>query len=269
VAALAVMFSTVAAAAEPEKVVLTEKNLIVLRGQVTSQSTAKIAQQILSSQEEDLYLYISSPGGSILAGQSLIYAMQTSGKRVHCIASVAISMAYAITQGCTSRLVMPHSIMMQHVASYGLEGQDPNNRTFLKFLTDMIDELEETQAARMGLKVEDFKAKTRNDWWMYGAAAVKNNAADKLAAVSCSKELAAKTYKENIQVFIFSINVTWSACPLIEGPVAVGGGEDGPRRDGLVPDAKSLEKLKEAVDNLNTYKAIDSKFRQAMGQDAE
>jgi len=260
---LTAMFSVVSFGAP--KVVLTEKNLVVLRGSVTSESVAKISHQILSSPEKELYLYISSPGGSVIAGQSLIYAIQTSGKKIHCVVSVGISMAFSITQGCTTRLVMPHSIMMQHVASYGLEGQDPNNRTFLKFLTDMLEEMDKAQAERLGLSLKVFKEKTRDDWWLYGTSAVKNKAADSVAEVSCSRELAQKTYREKIRVFVFSVDVEWSACPLIEGPLKVGSdAEERARRDGATPDLETLLKIRKIIENLNTYEVIEKKFRKNM-----
>ena len=204
-----------------QKISLNEDNLVVLRGEVTSESVANVSKQILSSSKDELYLFISSPGGSIMAGQSLMYAISTSGKKINCIVSFGASMAFAIFQSCHKRYVLPHSVLMQHVASYGIQGQDPNNRSQLKLLTEVIDSLDSFQAKRLKMSVADFKSKTRDDWWLYGQSSVENKAADAVVAVSCSKELAQKTYKEKITVFIFAVNVEWSSCPLIESPLKV------------------------------------------------
>lgn len=241
------------------KISLSEKNLVVLRGEVSSESVAKLSQQIIASEEKEIYLYISSPGGSILAGESLIYAMRTSGKKINCIVSVGISMAFAIAQGCDKRYVMPHSIMMQHVASYGIQGQDPNNRSMFKFTTEMIEELDRAQAKRLNMPLSEFKAKTRDDWWMYGENSVKNGAADAVAEVSCSRELAQKTYKEKIRVFIFTVDVEWSACPLIESPLKVELAES----KNIAPSKKEHSKIQNVIKNLNTYEIVDARFRKS------
>lgn len=248
-----------------QKVSLNEDNLVVMRGEVTSESVARVSKQILSSSKDELYLFISSPGGSIVAGQSLMYAISTSGKKVNCIVSFGASMAFAIFQSCHKRYVMPHSILMQHVASYQIQGQDPNNRSQLKFLTEMIDDLDSFQAKRLNMPVADFKSKTRDDWWLYGQSSVENKAADAVVAVSCSRELAQKTYKEKITVFVFVVDVEWSSCPLIESPLKVEASQfDGtPIKSFKNFNPKHVKKLKQFIKNLNSQKVINDKLNKS------
>lgn len=236
-----------------ERVELNDSNLVVLRGEVSSASVAKVSHQILSNPNKEVVLYINSPGGSILAGAQLIYAMKSSGKSITCITSVGASMAFAITQACNKRLVMPHSILMQHVASYGLDGQDPNNRSMVKFLVDMIDELQEWQAKRIGISKKDFVAITRDDWWLYGQKAINANAADEMVEVTCSQSLSQRTIDETIRVFVFNVKVKWSGCPLVEAPLSV----ELDNKE-AVQDRKTRQEIERVIDSLDARQYIES-----------
>jgi ATP-dependent Clp protease protease subunit len=205
----------------PESITLTSKNTIVLRGEVNSKSIGKVLYDINSSSEKELFLFISSPGGSIFAGNQLVQAIKSSDKKITCIANVAISMAFVILQACETRVSTPVSVTMQHVASYGVSGDSPNNVSMLKFIESMLKEMNEEQAKRIGLPYKKFQAKTRNDWWLYGSSIVKNNVTDGISKVVCSKELTETVIKDTVRVFIFSIKVEFSGCPLIEYPLKV------------------------------------------------
>lgn len=205
---------------------LTKDNTIVLRGEVDSKSVGSVVLKLAESDQKELYLFITSPGGSMVDGNQLVYALKNTDKKVTCIASVAASMAFIILQACHDRVILPHSILMQHVASYSLEGDAPNNASRVEFIQQMIDQLDADQAKRLGLSVKEFRAKTRNDWWLFGENAIKAKAADRSESVTCSEELAKERVKEVYQVFIFRIAVEWSACPLIEYPVSVGTDKD-------------------------------------------
>jgi len=204
------------------KLVLDGTNAVVLRGEVTGESVAKLSTQILESKGDKLNLYISSPGGSIVAGIQLINVMRSSGKKINCVASIAASMAFVILQACDTRQVMESSIVMQHVASYSLEGQAPNNLSRVKFIHGMVRQLDEAQAKRIGLSLAEFRKKTRNDWWLFGSDSVKNNVADEMTQVTCTPELARKRVVEKFTVFIFKVKVVYSGCPVIEEPLEVG-----------------------------------------------
>lgn len=210
-----------AAESSPKRIILDEKNTIVLRGEVTPESTAKVAADLLSHPDKTVYLYISSPGGSVEAGLALIDIIKNSGKNVKCIAGFAASMAFAILQVCDERLVLERSVLMQHVPSYGLEGEAPNNLSMVQFITRMTKKLDEDQAKRIGMTVEAFRAKIRDDWWLFGSEAVESNVADSVVAASCSPSTTKRREKETIRTPAWTAEVEWSGCPLIEVPVKI------------------------------------------------
>lgn len=204
-----------------QHITLTKENTVVLRGEVTSQSVDKALNAILQNSSPNIYLYISSPGGSIMAGVHFIDKLRSSGKNVTCIADIAASMAFVILQSCDTRYVLDSSLIMQHVASYGLEGEAPKNWKLVQMIHRMLDVLDKSQADRLKLSLNEFRSKTRDDWWLLGGDAVTARAADETVEVSCNSELLRSRVKEEIPVFIFKVDVTWYGCPLHRAPEKV------------------------------------------------
>jgi len=228
-------------------IVFTPTNTLVLRGEVNATSANKLIHSILTSPEKDLYLFIDSPGGSIFAGLRLIEAIKASDKNIICVANTAISMAFAILQGCDERLIVEDAVLMQHMASYGVEGQEPNNYTFAGFIHRMVKGLDKQQADRIGLSENEFYSKIRDDWWLWDNEAIQANAADGKVSVTCSPELLKRYTTETFQVFIFTIKLKFSACPLIPGPIEGGN---------LPEDAKKTPGVKTELNRiLETYNA--------------
>lgn len=204
-----------------ENLSLKEGEFILLKGKIDDVSTSKAAAEILSSKSDNIIMVISSNGGSILAGMQLIQIMKDSGKNIKCVATTAISMAFVIFQACNERIVVESSILMQHVASMKTGGDFPNVLSLITFLKNMINKMEVLQADRLGIPVNDFLSKTRNDWWLLGEDAVSEKAADKLVSVTCDSSLASKKIIKKVQFLFASVEVTYSSCPLIESPIEV------------------------------------------------
>lgn len=201
---------------------LTKGNVVVLRGEVGQAGIAELMVRMNQLKDETVVLYINSPGGSVLAGMDLIQHMKNSDKKIVCVADMAISMAFAILQGCHERIVLDGSILMQHQASMsGIEGQVENLKTSMNFNFDLIERVETLQAKRIGISTEEMKKRIAHDWWLSGEQAVKMNVADKLRGVKCSKELWDEKVVETVMTFFGPIKLTFSSCPLAKGILAV------------------------------------------------
>jgi ATP-dependent protease ClpP protease subunit len=211
---------TLSATSEPAKhVQLTPGNVISIVGPISAQTEATFAKELFSKDFDDVYVFLDSPGGSIIAGNGIISAMKSSGKKVTCIAKFAASMAFVILQSCDNRYVTEDSIIMQHVASYGLRGQAPNNVSFLNFLEKMTKTIDERQAARIGLSYVDFKKVTRDDLWLFGSDAIDFGAADATVNVTCSARLVKSRKKVTVRSMFGSSTFTFSGCPLVGAPL--------------------------------------------------
>lgn len=206
------------ASSYPPGTVVLDKNTLVLEGIVNDESVDVLIKSITTSNKKTLTLFINSPGGMITAGYRLINAMKASGKKITCLADNADSMAFAIFEvGCSVRDVMEASEIMQHAGSFGLPPQDSNKQfNLVELIRREFKKLEADQAVKMHMNVEDFHNKTVTDWWMYGAEAVVNQAADNTVLAICTPELINKTHVENRQVIMFNIKVEVSNCPLIK-----------------------------------------------------
>lgn len=250
VAMLTIVLVSTAAPARADTIALEKDNTFVIRGEVTGAGMNKLSHQILESKADKVYLFIDSPGGSIFAGLKFMEAVKATDKKVICVANTAISMAFAIFQGiCSERLIMENAVLMQHVASYGLEGQEPNNFTFSKFLHSMAVALYAGQAKRMGMSYNDFYGKIRDDWWMWGDEAIANNAADRVVSVKCSKDMLSSYSTETINVLFFTIKLKFSNCPLISGPAGVSAPEEASKNPAF---PKALADALEAYNSRST-----------------
>ena len=205
-----------------QRVTLTSDNTIVIRTPIDGESVAKFLDAFYTSKADPLYVFVNSPGGSVDDGFKIVEALRATKKNVVCIASFAASMAFSIMEACPTRLVTEHAIMMQHVGSYGLKGQAPNNNSMNAFAQRLFESLEKGDAARMGLKLPMFQAKIRDDWWMLGDEAVDNNAADDVAQVLCTAAMTAKHQDVVFNTLFGAITATYSGCPLASDPLAVG-----------------------------------------------
>ena len=221
--ALVVGSFSVTTTMQAETIKLSTSNTIILRGEVNDTSIGAVVRQLMLTDKHHLYLYITSPGGNILAGNRLVGFLDKTDKKVTCIADFAASMAFIIFQHCSERIVMSDSLIMSHEASLGASGELPNFLSWVRLLEGIVKSTEEGTAAKLGLSHKDYKAKIANDWWMYGNAAVEENAADDRAQVLCTKKLTNRRDTQIVRGRFGNIELKWSGCPLIAYPVSING----------------------------------------------
>jgi len=245
------MLSSLAFAAKDDKkkddslITLDVGNVIVMRGTVNDATVGNVVRQLLLTDQDDVYLYITSPGGSIMSGDRLVEFLKKTDKNVTCIADYAASMAFTILQHCHKRFIMGDSLMMQHEAWLMAYGEYPNFLSWVKLISTVIDKVENSTATRMHMPMAEYKKKIANDWWMYGKQGLKQKAADKLVRVICSKKLTKKIRKQTVRGWWQNSTLTWSGCPLIAHPLTINGDE-------FIPHAKPKDSEEElsAVDML-------------------
>jgi len=205
---------------------LNSRNLITIRGPIQGSSSTN---WISAFNDRDLdidtmYIYISSPGGSVLEGTKLIdqiKTLQLSGVQVVCVADFAASMAFVILQACPQRYALPSSILMQHQMSIGLKGPLENVENYLEFIHSVDNDLDKMQASRMNMTELEFRNKVMNDWWIAGHQAKEVNAVDDLVMVKCSKELMPKREKINVRTMFGTVEIIFSKCPIAREPLDI------------------------------------------------
>ena len=150
------------------------KDCIVFLGAEVNDVTASlVVSQLLFLESEDpgkdIQLYINSPGGSVSAGMAIYDTMQFIKCDVSTICmGMAASMGAFLLSGGTpgKRLALPHSTIMIHQPSGGVQGQ----ATEIQIVADRIqytkNMLNQILAANTGQPLEKIALDTERDFYM-------------------------------------------------------------------------------------------------------
>ena len=218
---------TTSFAANKTALTLDKANAVMLIEEVDSMSVSHVISQILENKSPEIILYIRSPGGSVIDGAQLVNFISHSDKKITCVVDFAASMAFAITQACTTRYVLETGVLMQHMAAYSLEMMPaPNAHSFSAFVESIIKNTFQLQANRLGMSLEAFYAKTRDDWWLYGKQALDQHVVDGVVYVKCSQELLSSEIRINVMSTLGPVEVVFNGCPLITAPKSIGFGKN-------------------------------------------
>jgi len=204
---------------------LNKNNTLIFREDYNPVSVAKLQKEMLSKVSggaKHIFLALDTPGGDIRAGNSLNSLAQGLGIKVDTITIFAASMGFGTAQSLGTRYIQPHGVMMAHRARVGgVDGQIPGEfLTAAGMLLDLVYGMERSNAARLGLTFEDYTALVKDEYWVTGADAVKQGAADKVANIRCASDLLG-TSEQIINLGFFTVKVIYSDCPAIEGPLDV------------------------------------------------
>lgn len=245
--------STKAAASSGNRITLTKDNTAVLFGVVDSTSVSDVIQQITKLDSTlksgyPIYLFLYTPGGSIQDGLELQEFIKTVNRPVHTITSFAASMGFQIAQNSGNRYILSTGVLMSHKAAGGFEGEfgDGNSQIDSRYGLWMarILELDNQTVARTKGKqtLKSYRSAYQNELWLTGAQAVKGGYADRVVEVGCSAELSKEENKrkQTFQVFIFTVHVTFSGCPMNTTPLSVE--VDLPTNKGVMSHSEFLKK---------------------------
>ena len=203
---------------------LKKDNFVSLRETIDQDVSSRLLVKLnnIETKHDIIYLYINSPGGDVIAGLEIINyikSLQKRSKQIICISHNAMSMAFAIFQYCSQRYILYSSTLMQHQMSLKVQGKlyDINSR--MSYLNTLENKLNQDQASRLGMSVQNFTNLIQNDWWLYSEDIIKYKAADKIVSLYCSFD----NYDETIlvQTLFGDVQVKYSACPLINYPIHI------------------------------------------------
>jgi len=207
--------------------VLSKKNTIVFRNVVTDRSASATARKALElsnaldDSKTPLYLFLDTPGGSIMAGMDLINTLKALPREVKTVSNFAASMGFQIAQNLGDRYVTPTGVMMSHRAYMGLEGQTPGEfESRQKLWKGILRQMDQTVADRMKLDFDTYRAMIKDELWVSGQEAIEKNVADKVILVTCDNSLKG-TYTETIMTIFGNVKLQWSECPLIAFPISI------------------------------------------------
>lgn len=119
--AASLVLSTTASAAYPSTLILEKERTVELVGEVMGAEALSITNSIMSKVDgsgKPIYMFINSPGGSMLIGQFILNAMDVAkqrGHRIVCgVGSLAASMAFSIFANCDARYALSGAQLLFH-----------------------------------------------------------------------------------------------------------------------------------------------------------
>lgn len=166
-----------------QKLNIVNDRTVYIYGEINGSHGPEIATKILSlgDSKEPMYVFINSPGGSVLVGATIISAIEAAKGPVNTICvQLCASMAAMIHQYGTQRLVMGHSILMFHPASGGgPDGEVDKQFSELNFFKRFIGKMEANAASRAKITYKEYKYLSGTELWLDSEDAVSSNFADK------------------------------------------------------------------------------------------
>ena len=154
---------------------LLKERVIFLVGPVNDASANLVVAQMLfleaENPDQDIHLYINSPGGSVTAGMSIYDTMNFIKPDVStlCLGQAASMGAMLLTAGAhDKRFALPHSRVMIHqpLISGGLGGQASDIEIHARELLKMKATLNELLAKHTGQPLEKIERDTDRDNFM-------------------------------------------------------------------------------------------------------
>ena len=165
---------------------LLKDRIIILNGEINDDSSNIVVAQLLyldSLNNEDISIYINSPGGSITSGMAIYDTMNfvKSDVSTICIGMSASMAAFILACGAKGkRYILPNSEVMIHQPLGGTQGQ----ATDIKIATDRImklkNRLNSILAKQTGKSLKKITNDTERDNFMNSNEALKYGLVDKI-----------------------------------------------------------------------------------------
>ena len=152
---------------------LLRERIVFLGQQVDSEVANLIVAQLLyleaEDPEKDIYLYINSPGGSVMAGLGIFDAMNHVRPDICtiCVGLAASMGAFLLSAGTKGkRMSLPHSRIMIHQPLGGAQGQAADIEIQAKEILYHKQRLNEWLAKHTGQPLERIERDTDRDFFM-------------------------------------------------------------------------------------------------------
>jgi ATP-dependent Clp protease, protease subunit len=142
--------------------------------QIANLITAQLLFLESSDPKKDIIMYINSPGGSVYAGLGIYDTMQYINPDVAtCCTGLAASMsAVLLAAGATKkRSGLPHSRIMIHQPSSGMQGTSRDMEISLKQTIEVREDLYKILAKHSGKDYATIEKDSDRDYWMRAAEA--------------------------------------------------------------------------------------------------
>ena len=165
---------------------LLKNRIILLSGEINDACSSSIIAQLLyldSISNEDISLYINSPGGSVSAGMAIYDTMNfiKSDVATICVGMAASMGAFLLSSGQKGkRSALPSSEIMIHQPLGGAQGQASDIKIQAEHILALKKKLNSVLAANTGKPIEQIEKDTDRDNYLTAEDALGYGLIDKI-----------------------------------------------------------------------------------------
>ena len=165
---------------------LLKDRIIILNGEINDNTANIIVAQLLyldSESNEDINLYINSPGGSITSGMAIYDTMNFIKSKVStiCIGMAASMAAFLLSSGEKGkRMALPNSEVMIHQPLGGAQGQATEIKIAAERILKLKHKLNKILSQNTGKPLEKIELDTERDYFLSAKEAKNYGLIDKI-----------------------------------------------------------------------------------------
>lgn len=163
---------------------LEDSRIIFINGEITSDLANAVIAQLLyldSLNNEDISIYINSPGGSVTDGLAIIDTMELIKSNVNTVAiGTAASMAAVILACGEKRSCLKNTKMMLHQVYFGVQGTYSDAKVAYENAVKTKDQLLRILSKACNKTVKQLEKDCDRDYWLDSKEALNYGLIDEI-----------------------------------------------------------------------------------------
>lgn len=165
---------------------LLKDRIVFLSGEINDEVANLIVSELLylnSLNNEDIYLYINSPGGSVTAGMAIYDTMNfiTCDVSTICVGMCASMAAFLLSSGAKGkRVCLKNGEVMIHQPLGGVQGQATEIKIHAERIIKLKKKLNKILASNTGKDIKKIERDTERDYYLDSEEALEYGLVDKV-----------------------------------------------------------------------------------------
>ncbi len=165
---------------------LLKDRIVFLSGEINDEVASLIVSELLylnSLNNEDIYLYINSPGGSVTAGMAIYDTMNFIKCDVStiCVGMCASMAAFLLSSGAKGkRVCLKNGEVMIHQPLGGVQGQATEIKIHAERIIKLKEKLNNILASNTGKDIKVIERDTERDYYLDSEEALEYGLVDKV-----------------------------------------------------------------------------------------
>jgi len=170
---------------------LLKDRIVILNGEINDNTANVIVAELLyldSLSNDDISLYINSPGGSITSGMAIYDTMNfiKSDVSTICVGMAASMAAFILSVGKKGkRFILPNAEVMIHQPLGGVQGQATEIKIAAERILKLKEKLNRILSEKTGKNIEVIDKDTERDYFMDSNEALNYGIVDKILEKNC------------------------------------------------------------------------------------